>query len=339
MCRLALFNKKFMSVYGKEKMLGFLNQLEKSCGGHGNGILFIKDNKIELEAKGMDLENNLIVSALFNKIEEMPDWFLYHTRVASKGSVSDSNCHPYLNEDESFALMMNGTISSFGAFGKYMGDITDTEVLFKTIDTFNVDLEVLTELDPRFIGFKDGKVFASNSGGYSGLKFFEQDDCICIASESPSGVKDWDSMEDEYLWYEGKEIEKAKPRVNTNSYGNYGYYGSWQNTKYHGTYNGKKGYWLGNSFYFDEEEEKDCKSCNIEDKEYDGFTDFTKEETFKIVDHYKEKYPNVSYTVLQNLLDTYFGVMPIIDGIESDIIVFETKEVAIQDAEGNIYQA
>lgn len=339
-------NKEYLVREGKDNILMFLDQLEKSCGGHGNGILLIKDGKIDAYAKDLMLSNELITDVLFDENYEMPDWFLYHTRVASKGSIKNENCHPYVNAQESFGLMMNGTISSFGSFGNYMGDITDTEALFKMIDAFDVDLNVLTDLDPRFIGFKDGKVFASNSSGYSSLVFEKEGDCLCIASESP-GKEIWDKLEEQYLWTEGEEVKKATLKK---TYGSYyrGYgYGNYIDDEYASPY-----YWSDGKWIKTEENKKDasgsCKSCNVELSkeqkdivalEMESEEDITIEQAITLIEDLKAENPKLSYVSLQTVIDDFFGCMPVLSGVECEIYVYETKDVLIQDENGAVFMA
>ena len=46
MCRILISDKKGLMKLGKDKMLEFLDVLEKSCGGHGNGVLFIDNGQV-----------------------------------------------------------------------------------------------------------------------------------------------------------------------------------------------------------------------------------------------------------------------------------------------------
>lgn len=332
MCRLYMANKKFLTEKGEVETLKFLNQLEKSCGGHGNGILFIDNGKITLDVKAVDLKNTDIVNALFNNKNGLPDWFMYHTRVASKGSIKNENCHPYVNEDKSFALMMNGTDSSFGAFGKVMGDITDTEVIFKMIDVFGADLEALTELSPRFLGFKEGKVFATNPDGYQGLKFYEEDEAICIASESPTG-ETWSSMEEEYVWTEGEEIKVKTVKA----------YGGYTAYNYSTAYKNYLDKWADD---IDSTKDENCTTCSLSKEEKDakdleeateGWRSF--KDVFNGIETIKETYPNMTYSTLQHYIDEIYSLYPMIEGMYCDIFVLETKEIMIQDENGEIHIA
>lgn len=209
MCRLALYSRKAIEDLGRDKMKEFLDHLEKECGGDGNGCLFIEDSKITFEHKGLKFSNEQIVEALY--IGEAPDWFMYHTRVASKGTINDSNCHPYTNEDNTFSLMMNGTDGSFGAFGKDT-DITDTEVIFKLLNNTGLSLNGLTLLTPRFMGFKDGKVFVTNPSGRQGLEYISNEDYTIIASSFPNEYKE-KSLKQEFVWFEGEELIEEPVKV------------------------------------------------------------------------------------------------------------------------------
>lgn len=226
MCRLLMMNKDGLNKMGREHTLAFMNQLEKSCGGHGNGIAFIDQGVCTFTNKGVTFKNEDIASLLFNEENELPDWFIYHTRVASKGTIKDSNCHPYWNEDKSFVAAMNGTISSFGDMAKGL-DITDTELVFKNMNAFGIGEASLLEFTPRWLLFRDNKVHAVNPSTAGGLKFIQHDSAIIIASEAYTPlVKEFDSMEGKYVWHEGEEIKKMvyTSQVTTNYYGRYGAY-------------------------------------------------------------------------------------------------------------------
>lgn len=206
MCRLSLMNKKGMELI--ENRIGLekeLIRLSKECGGHGNGLLLIKDGQIISYKKGLKLTENKIVNEV---MKTDFDWFLFHTRIASAGSIKDKNCHPYINRKKTFALMMNGTEHQYATMAKSL-DITDTELVFKNINDYNIPLVTLSELTAKYMGIKDGKVFASNPSGSwtGGLKFIDKDEAIVIASSFDMClIKDYESMK-EGFWNEGEKIQ------------------------------------------------------------------------------------------------------------------------------------
>lgn len=227
MCRLFMANKKGIEKI-KNTLEDFLNQLEKSNGGHGNGLALIKDQQIVLLKKGESYSNEDIIK----DIEDNDcDWVIYHTRIASAGGKSAKNCHPYINEKQDMLLAMNGTVSEFSNLAKRR-DVTDTQVIAECFFNGIITEEDMLELSstPRFLGFNEGKVFAVNNGSYSKLvAHTDEDGAILIASES-SKQKDnipWKKME-ECVWREGEEIQyekvKASTTNKTNSYYDNYYY-------------------------------------------------------------------------------------------------------------------
>ena len=212
MCRLLMSDNRGLKKLGKEYMKGFLDVLEKSCGGHGNGYLFIKDGQIIGYDKGVKLSNEEIVERVYS---EEVDWFIYHTRVASKGSIKDENCHPYVSADLTQGLVMNGTMSDFGAIASH-SDITDTEMLFRMKLASGIPADNLVGLSPRFLGIENGKVYAVNNSVAQALHY-DDNECIIIASEFPKDYVGDKTMKVDYCWHEGETIEERKVVVYTNS--------------------------------------------------------------------------------------------------------------------------
>lgn len=237
MCRVLLADNKFIKTMGFANMLTLLHRLEKECGGDGNGYVLLKNGELIGYDKGVKLTNEEIVTQLFMA---EPDWFMYHTRIASAGSVSDTNCHPYVSKDKKFALEMNGTDTSFSDLANDYG-CTDTYMIFKLFNSNRKSLSIdsLRNLTPKFIGFKEGKVFATNPDSYSGLEFIQDDRGICIASSFPPEMKA-SKMEHEYAWHEGEEIKKYIPKAYIYGDDKYSYYsnGAWFN--YYGENNTEK---------------------------------------------------------------------------------------------------
>ena len=218
MCRLFMADKKFIMNEGMNKVLSFLDHLERECGGDGNGYALIKNGKcIELN-KAVTLDNQDIVLRIFEEGVDY-DWIIYHTRVASAGSIKNENCHPYGTKN--FVLAMNGTVSSFSDLAEDY-DTTDTEMIYRFVKSANLDVKILRHLSAKFIGLQNGKVYATNPDSYyGGLEFIQDENGTCIASSFPSKYKS-KSMKTEYCWKEGEQIEEHKIKYKTyNKYSNY----------------------------------------------------------------------------------------------------------------------
>ena len=106
MCRQVVGNKKGYLLIDKEygELEHFLGWLVFERGGSGNGILLMKDNKIIKFKKNIDLS----IEEISNDLRTTDyDYALFHTRLASVGSVCRSNVHPFVFSPN-FALAMNG---------------------------------------------------------------------------------------------------------------------------------------------------------------------------------------------------------------------------------------
>lgn len=203
MCRILMCDRKGFSQFDKQYgMLKELNHLEKECGGHGNGYFLVKGGKcIKLE-KGVNLTNRDI----YNKVKHMSfDYFVYHTRIASVGNISDKNCHPFFNEDKSMVLCMNGTERSAISDLADGLDITDTEYVMRMFDEMKLPTKLIEELDSRYMFLRDGKVHIKNTQ-YGGLELIKYKDVkgFIVASSFPfvEGVKTMNYG----LWTQGEPL-------------------------------------------------------------------------------------------------------------------------------------
>lgn len=161
MCRLAMANnagiKYFEKKYGLKNLF---NYLERQLGGHGNGICFIyNDGSYEIK-KGIMLSNAEIAEEVMTKINHIK-WIIYHTRLASVGSISDKNCHPFENNGR--VMAMNGTEWSYTVIDELL---TDTENIL--LSTKNIT-DNTRKYHSVFLGYENGKVFANKN--YGSLKY------------------------------------------------------------------------------------------------------------------------------------------------------------------------
>lgn len=179
MCRLLFMDKEGYNDLGENKTFELMCYLEKRLGGHGNGLLLIKNNDIIYYKKGVKYKPE---DAIIDINEYNADYILWHTRLASVGEVNNKNCHPFVTKDNTFALMMNGTERQIGAFSNILNK-TDTELIFDLINNYNLDISVLRQLSSNFIGYQKGiGTFVVNNAG---LEYLINKGFV-IASEFPN---------------------------------------------------------------------------------------------------------------------------------------------------------
>ncbi len=187
MCRQVLGNKKgYMTIdqeYGG--LENFLNWLVFERGGNGNGILFVKDNTIIKFKKDLDLDIHEIAEDIRNLDY---DYALFHTRLASVGSVIRSNVHHFVYSPK-FALAMNGAADYINIKEEqyYRPDMTDAEKIAQTIYLNN--LEPKKSFDEHtyrtaFTGVYDGKAYMYTSN-FNMMKLFKKDDAFLFSSDFP----------------------------------------------------------------------------------------------------------------------------------------------------------
>jgi len=130
MCRQAVGNKKGYMTIDKEYggLEHYLSWLVFERGGNGNGILFVKDKRIIKFKKDVGLSIEEIADDLRNTDY---DYALFHTRLATVGSVCRSNVHHFVFSPD-FALAMNGSenCSNLDKSEK-RPDMTDAELIAK----------------------------------------------------------------------------------------------------------------------------------------------------------------------------------------------------------------
>lgn len=254
MCRILMCNRKgFNKIEREIGMLNELNHLEKECGGYGNGYILINNNRIVEIKKGITLTNHHIMK----RCEEVDfDWFIYHTRVPSVGEKSNKNCHPFFNDDLSFALVMNGTESgSISDIADNLG-VTDTEVVFNLIDKMGCNLALLDEMNSRYMGFYDGNVFLKNTN-FQGLQYVSKKGAICIASSFVKGYEKGKTLK-EGLWFEGDTLQESVKRdyraFNTGRY-------KWFEEDYSSEYEAYNELQYGIGYYDREQFREELKKC------------------------------------------------------------------------------
>lgn len=219
MCRLAIMDKKGFESLDKEfGVYEYMDFLEKSNGGHGNGYALIKDGEILEADKGINLSNEEIYC---NIAEKDFDYFIYHTRITSQGSTCDNQCHPFITPQKDFLLCMNGTERTYGDIGKLIGT-SDTDAIFRVFHSLEINEENLANFSSRFIGFRKpkrkrkGYVFFTNSS-YMGLELATIDGMV-VGSCFPKAMKS-KAIETNYYWKEGQKIKLKKEVSSYRGYG------------------------------------------------------------------------------------------------------------------------
>lgn len=182
MCRLLLGSKGAIRKYDRQHgLLQLLDHLEQEMGGHGNGVVFVKDKRILQGNKGVLLGTQEIAMM---EAELDYDWMIFHTRLVSVGAQTDEQCHPYWERND--ALAMNGTEYDFADLAGAIGT-TDSEVIFRIIRGMKPQqaVEVLGHLSSVFVGVIDGVPIASNSTYGDLCRWGKR----LFASSFPKGVK------------------------------------------------------------------------------------------------------------------------------------------------------
>ncbi len=157
MCRLALMDNAGIKYIEKEYGLeNLFNYLERRLGGHGNGICFIYNDGSYYIKKGVKFTNQEIAQRILVDIDCIK-WIIYHTRLASVGSINDNNCHPFV--DNGRVIAMNGTERDYTVVNKYL---TDTENILLSTKNITKDTRKYHSV---FLGYENGKVFANKNYG------------------------------------------------------------------------------------------------------------------------------------------------------------------------------
>ncbi len=209
MCRLLManheglmkFKETLKSIPGCSTLVKYLADLELREGGHGNGYATFKDGKLKEFKKGVDLHVSEIAQAMES---EGFDWFLFHTREASTGSISDENCHPYhVQGKREIVAAVNGNEKTISPLA-HLKDITDSEFILQMISKMDMPLfETLQVFEANFFGFYNGKPFIKK--GNRDMLIWKQEGGIVFASDFPFGMKDLFKPQEGYFWFDGIE--------------------------------------------------------------------------------------------------------------------------------------
>lgn len=216
MCRLAMLDNKGIRYVEREYGLeNLFNYLEKQLGGHGNGVCLIYNDGTYYIKKGVMLSNKEIVSRVMADVKCIK-WIIYHTRLASVGSINNRNCHPF--EDNGRVMAMNGTERKYTVVNK---SLTDTENIL--LSTQNIT-DGTKEYHSVFLGYENGKVFANKNCG--SLEYMTcRNGGKVFASRFPAEYYDYEVVyEAPKHFIEGKKMGQLNP-VRQHGYYDFGVYG------------------------------------------------------------------------------------------------------------------
>ena len=229
MCRLLIGSSNALRVYHRLNNLNtLLSHLERECGGQGNGVAMHRGGALIETHKGVDLPVKDIAHTLVH-CSKIYDVAIFHTRVASVSSVSDSNCHPYISGND--ALAMNGTLYEFRDVARALG-ITDTEVAFNLVRGLSLEKTIiaLSTLDAVFVGMAEGKPYALRNGGalkeWRPKRMAASD--FLFASSFPRGVNCVEDLPSRFTFADGKrgKTKDSSPNLGY-SFRSWASYESW----------------------------------------------------------------------------------------------------------------
>lgn len=196
-------------------LLSWLEKMEDCLGGHGNGLALLKGTEVIALVKGTKLTVETTVQMLLSYDY---DWAVWHTRLTSSGTTNDANCHPfhYAANKHELVWCMNGTESEYTRVGKYLGNITDTEVIGRIAVELNIPLpEFFDNFNSVFVGTLDGKPFAVRNSGALVRYKTQDENAILFCSQLPKEVETF--LPTGYVWNNGTEISVPRATVTTYS--------------------------------------------------------------------------------------------------------------------------
>lgn len=181
----------------------WFDELEEHMGGHGNGVAALFPDGSFKYLKGVHLSTAFAVETLQQWYAEDATHFLFHTRMASAGSICTANCHPHVCGET--LLIHNGHDGLMPTVATRYGyqpsaDATDTEAAAFLANMFGP--ESLKPYGGNFLGFYQGKPFCIVGDSFWDLyklSFGKQQECGVIwCSDQPKGIiaaTDWQAVD------------------------------------------------------------------------------------------------------------------------------------------------
>lgn len=187
-CRLAFFPKGCADVFSFNDMVAILEDLQKSMGGDGNGIYFLGTSQIQKSAK----------KSIKNLLKRGPwgDGFIFHTRKATNGDVTDRNCHPFKLPLYKTVIAHNGIWSAYKIVYPFVKDLctsdTDSEMLGFYLSAS--DFEDMPTGGGAIIALYNGQLHLGKTS-FSDLGLVKYKEYLWIQSEEPPN-KYYDTFEE-----------------------------------------------------------------------------------------------------------------------------------------------
>jgi len=227
MCRLAYI--PYTGIMSKEEMEKLLDFLEKKNGGHGNGIGgFIND--MPMVIKGIKITTQVMADLIVKR--GWTNGVIFHSRMASKGSINDENCHPFGyngsitchnghwmdSREVKWHMLFNGLMDT----GK-ISDCTDSEIIACLVGRYGFEVTKLVSSGVILTITKD-KVMVNVNGDFEAVRIGNK---WLYASEFPEDFKCDEHMEfksgtiavlrvDGYDVLEGEVAKYEKPTYYNN---------------------------------------------------------------------------------------------------------------------------
>lgn len=166
MCRLFLCNREFAQQH-TEALLVLFDELQRRQGGQGQGLAVLHQDKPISLQKAVKMKNTKLMKHLRYGLATDGQFFIYHTRVAVSGSISDANCMPFVRGDT--ALAHNGMAESITEQNIY--GHSDTDALSLLLE-YGVPPNNLNSygMTGTYVGFWFGLPFVVKNTDYSDLE-------------------------------------------------------------------------------------------------------------------------------------------------------------------------
>lgn len=239
MCRLAYFPPK--ARINIKRMATFLEQLETSFGGDGNGYAAIAPDGTAIVQKSVKMATSAIARSIVPLIRQGYAVY-FHTRKISIGWKSDEQCHPFYIDGPEFkgVLCHNGTWSEGGTLAKYLGTGSDTATFAYIIGELGLEKIDQRKLMPShgvflIYGSSPGETPTHNVLHLGGSLEY----CPVTGIWASEFFKDWPHYAKAYCVETGAHsLDKQPPRskFRTTSYSSYNYV----NNSWNGGYTGQR---------------------------------------------------------------------------------------------------